>query len=240
MELEYLYFVANISIVVQLPSCFQLSMTPWTAVNQASLSFTISLSLSNSCSLSQRCHPTVLSFVVPFSSCPQSFPASGSFPVNQLFASVGQSIGASRLASVLPMNIWGWYPLGLTVFISLLFKGHSRVFSSATVQKHKFFSAQPLLCSNSHLHTILRWKFRLRAPLLYYGPCTFDSVGVDYSYNFPQLINFSNDEEIINYKTLNNYMDVTFWKNLAQLWNHFHQNIKTEWCIVCICQVFCR
>ena len=92
------------------------------------------------------------------------------------------------LSSVLPLNIWGWYPLELTVLIFLLFKGHSRVFSSATVHKHKFFGAPPLLWSNSHFHTILRWKFRLRAPLLYYGPCTFDSVGDDYSYCFPQLI----------------------------------------------------
>ena len=165
VELEYLYCVANINIVVQLPSCFQLSMTSWTAANRASLSFTISLSLSNSCPLSQRCHPTLI-LCCPLLLLPSIFPSIRVFPVNQLFSSVGQSIGASGLASVLPMNIWGWYPLGLTVLISLLFKGHSRVFSSATVQKHKFFSAQSLLWSNSHLNTILRWKFRLRAPLL--------------------------------------------------------------------------
>ena len=85
---------------------------------------------SNSCLLGQWCHPTILSSFVPFSFCPQSFLASGSFPVNQLFASGGQSIGASASVSVLPMNIQGWYPLGLTGLTSLLSKGLSRVFSS--------------------------------------------------------------------------------------------------------------
>ena len=82
---------------------------------------------SNSCPLSQWCHPTISSSVAPFSSCPQSFPASGSFPISQLFASAGQSIGASALASVLPMNIQDWSPLGLTGLISLQSKGLSRV-----------------------------------------------------------------------------------------------------------------
>ena len=89
---------------------------------------------SNSCPLSQGCHPTLSSSVVPFSFCLQSFPASGSFPVTQFFTSGGQSIGAS--ASVLPMNIQYWFPLGLTAFISLQSKGLSRVFSNSTVQKH--------------------------------------------------------------------------------------------------------
>ena len=79
----------------------------------------------------------------PFSFCLQSFPASGSFPVSQLFTSGGQGIGASPSASVLPMNIQGWFPLGLTGLISLLSKGLSRAFSSTTVQKHQFFGAQP-------------------------------------------------------------------------------------------------
>ena len=95
---------------------------------------------SNSCSSSQWCHPTILSSVVSFSSCLQSFPASGSFPVSQLFASGGQSIGAS--ASVLPVNIQGWFPLGLIGLISLQSKGPLRVFSNITVQKHQFFGAQ--------------------------------------------------------------------------------------------------
>ena len=89
----------------------------------------------------QPSHP----LLPPFSSCPQSFPESGSFPVSWLFTSGGQSIGASSSASVLPMNIQGWYPLGLTDLISLLSKRLSRVFFSTTVQKHHFFSTQPSL-----------------------------------------------------------------------------------------------
>ena len=110
---------------------------------------------SNSCLSSQWCHPTISSFVVPFSSCLQSFPASGSFPMSWLFASGGQSIGAS--ASVLPMNIQDWFPLGCTGWISLLSKRLSRVFSS-TFRKHQVFSAQPSLWSNSHVRTILQEK----------------------------------------------------------------------------------
>ena len=98
---------------------------------------------SNSCLLSQWCHPTISSSVAPFSFCPQSFAESGSFIVSQLFASGGQSIGAS--ASVLPMNIQGWFPLGLIGLISL----RSRVLSSTTAQKHQFFSAQPSLWSSN-------------------------------------------------------------------------------------------
>ena len=97
---------------------------------------------SNSCPLCQWCHPTTSSSVIPFSSCLQSFPASGSFQMSQLFASGGQSIGLSALASVLPMNIQDWFPLGWTDWISLRSKGLSRVFSNTTVQKHQFFSAQ--------------------------------------------------------------------------------------------------
>ena len=93
----------------------------------------------NPCPLSWWCHLTISSSVVPFFSCPQSFPASGSFQMSQLFISGGQSIGVSASASVLPMNIEGWFPLGLTGLISLQSKGLSRVFSNTTVQ---FFSAQ--------------------------------------------------------------------------------------------------
>ena len=106
---------------------------------------------SNSCPSSQWCHPIISSSVIPFSSCLQSFPASGSFPVNQFFESGGQSIGASASASVLLMNIQDWFPLGLTVLISLLSKGLSKVFSNTTVQKHQFFDAQ-LLCT-----TVFNW-----------------------------------------------------------------------------------
>jgi len=95
---------------------------------------------SNSCPLSQWCHPTISSSVIPFSSCLQSFPSSGSFPINQFFASGGQSIGASASASVLPMNIQDWFPLGLTGLISLQPKGLSRVFSNTTVQKYQFLA----------------------------------------------------------------------------------------------------
>ena len=97
---------------------------------------------SNLCPSSWWCHPTISSFVVPFSSCLQSFPASGSFQMSQFFTSGGQSIGVSALASVLRMNIQGWFPLGWTGWISLQSKGLSRVFSSTTVQKHQFFGTQ--------------------------------------------------------------------------------------------------
>ena len=102
---------------------------------------------------SWRCHPTISSSVIPFSSCPQSFPASGSFPMSQLFASGGQSIGVSASTSVLPMNTQDWSPLEWTGWISLQWEGLSRVFSNTTVQKHQFFSAQPFSQSNSHIHT---------------------------------------------------------------------------------------
>ena len=100
--------------------------------------------------------------------CLESFPASGSFPISQLFASGGQSIGASTSASVLPMNIQGWFPLGPTGLASLQFKGPSRVFFSTTVQKHQLFSAQPSLWSSSYIHlyitagkmiTLIIWTF---------------------------------------------------------------------------------
>ena len=97
----------------------------------------------NPCPSSRSCHPTISSSVVPFSSCPQSFPASGSFQMSQLFASGGQSIGVSAFStSVLPMNTQDWSPLGWTGWISLQSKGLSRVFSNTTVQKHQFFGAQ--------------------------------------------------------------------------------------------------
>ena len=108
---------------------------------------------SNSCSLSQWCHPTISSSVVPFSSCLQSFPASGSFQMSQFFASGGQSIGVSASASALPMYIQDWFPLRWTGWISLKSKGLSRVFSNTTVQKHQFLCAQLSLWSNSHIHT---------------------------------------------------------------------------------------
>ena len=113
---------------------------------------------SNSCASNWWYHPTISSSIIPVSSCLQSFPASGSFPMSQFFASGSQSIGVSTSASVLPMNIQDWFPLALTSWISLQSKGFSRVFSNTTVQKHQFFSAQLSLWSNSHIHTWLLEK----------------------------------------------------------------------------------
>ena len=104
------------------------------------------------------CYPTTSSSVVPFSSHLQSFPVSGSFQMSQFFTSSGQSNGVSASASVLPMNIQGWFPLGWTGWISFQSKGHSRVFSNTTVQKHQFFGTQLSLWSNSHIHTWLLEK----------------------------------------------------------------------------------
>ena len=107
----------------------------------------------NSCPLSHWSHPTISSSIVPFFSCLQSFPASGSFPVSQFFTSGGQSIGVSAPASVLPKNTQDWSFLGWIGWIFLHSKGLSRVLSNTTVQKHQFFSAQLFSQSNSHIHT---------------------------------------------------------------------------------------
>ena len=107
---------------------------------------------SNSRLLSRCCHPAISSSVIPFSSCPQSLPASESFPMSQLFTWGGQSIGVSALASVLPVNTQDWSPLGWTGWISLQSQGRSRVFSNTTIQKHQFFSVQLSSQSNSHIY----------------------------------------------------------------------------------------
>ena len=112
----------------------------------------------NSCPSSRWWHPAISSSIVPFSSCPQSLPASRSFPMSQLFAWGGQSIGVSASASVLPMNTQDWSSLGWTGWISLQSKGLSRVFSNTTVQKHQFFGAQLSSQSNSHIRTRLLEK----------------------------------------------------------------------------------
>ena len=112
---------------------------------------------SNSCPSSQWCHPTISSSVVPLSSCLQSFPASGSLPMSQFFASGGQSIGVSASALILSLNIHNWSPLGWTSWISLQSKGLSRVFSNTTVQKHQFFSTQPS-CSPAFTSKHDYWK----------------------------------------------------------------------------------
>ena len=112
----------------------------------------------NPCPLSQWCHPAISSSVIPFSSRLQSFPASGTFQMSQLFTSGGQSIGVSASTSVLPMNIQDLFPLGWTGWISLQSKGLSRVFSNTTLQKRQFFGAQVSLWSNCHIHTWLLEK----------------------------------------------------------------------------------
>ena len=109
---------------------------------------------SNSCPLSWRCHLTISSSAVPFPSCLQSFPASESFPVSQFFTSGGQSIGVSASASVLPMDIQDWFPLGWTCWISLQSKGLSRVLSNTTVQKHQFFNSN-FLSSVQFSHSVV-------------------------------------------------------------------------------------
>ena len=129
-------------------------VTPWSIACQVSLSFIISWSLLKLMSIESM----MPSSISPFSSCPQSFQASVSFPVSQLFTSGGQSIGALASASALPMNIQGWFPLGLSGLVSLLSKGLSRVFYSTTVQKHQFSGIQPSFWSNSRIHTWLLEK----------------------------------------------------------------------------------
>ena len=141
-------------VVVQLHSCFQLFVTPWTTTLQASLSFTISQNLLKLCPLSRWCHPIISSSVILFSSCLLSFPASGS---NELVIHIRwqKSIGSSVLASGLQMNIQGYFSLGLISLTSLQSQGLSRVFFNTTVQSHQFFRTLPSLWSNSHIYTCL-------------------------------------------------------------------------------------
>ena len=143
---------------VQLLSCVRHFATPRTAGRQPSLSIIKSRSSLKLMFRESVSHPTILSSVIPFSSCLQSYPASGSFPMSQFFASGGQSIGTSASASVLPMNIQDWFTLELTGWIFLHYRGLSRVFSNTTVKKHQFFGAQLSLWSNSHIHTWLLEK----------------------------------------------------------------------------------
>ena len=144
-------------VVIQLPSHVLLFLTPWTAAYQAPLSITISHSLLKSTSIDSVMLANHL-ICPPISSCPQSFPASGSFPISWFFASGGQIAGASASALVLPKNIQGWFPLGLTGLISLQARGLSRVFSSITIGKHQFFGAQPSSWSSSYNCTRLLEK----------------------------------------------------------------------------------
>ena len=136
------YTLTHVSSVQFSRSFMSDSVTPWTAARQSSLSITNSRSLPKPCPFCWWCHPTISSSVVPFSSCPQSSPASGSFPMSQLFASGGQNIGVSASTSVFPMNIQDWSPLGWIGWVSLQSKGLSRVFCNTTIQKHQFFGSQ--------------------------------------------------------------------------------------------------
>ena len=140
------------AVVMQSLTGVRLFAAPWTAARQAPLSFTISWSLLKLMSI-ESVMPSNHLILSTFSSCFQSFPASGSLQLSQFFISGGQSIGVSASVSVLPMNIQDWFPLGWTGWISLQSKGPSRVFSNTTVQKHQFFSTQTSLWSNSHIHT---------------------------------------------------------------------------------------
>ena len=129
---------------VQFSSVAQSCPALWDPTDSRTWGFPVhhQLPYSNSCPFSWWCHPTISSSVVPFSSCLQSLPASGSVPMNQFFTSGSQSIGVSASASVLPMNIQDWFPLAWTSWISLQSRGLSRVFSNTTVWKHQFFSTQ--------------------------------------------------------------------------------------------------
>ena len=142
---------------VQLLSHVQIFATLWTAAHQASLSSTNSWSLLKLMSTESVMPSNYLILCLPFS-CLQFFPASGSFPKSQFFASGGRSIGVSTSASFLSVNIQDWFPLGLTSLISLQSKGLSRVFCNTTVQKHQFFGTQLSLWSSSHIHTWLLEK----------------------------------------------------------------------------------
>ena len=138
---------------VELLSCVRIFATPWKTIRLPPCPSPTPGVYPVSCPLSWWCHPPISSLVVPFSSCPQSLPASRSFQMSQLFASGGQSIEVSALGSVFPMNTQDWSPLEWTGWICLLSKELSRVFSNTTVQKHQFFGTQLSSQSNSHSHT---------------------------------------------------------------------------------------
>ena len=170
-----LQVISNQFSSVQLLSHVQLFVTSWTEARQASCPSQTPRACSNSCPLSWWCHPVISSFVVPFSSCPQSFPASGSFPMSQLFASGGQSIGVSASASVLPMQIQDWFPLGLPSLIALQSKGCSSLLqhhsSKASIFQHSTcFIVQlsyPYMTTGKTI-ALTRWTFVNKVmPLLF-------------------------------------------------------------------------
>ena len=149
---------AFLFVVVQSLSHVRLFATRWTTARQASLSSTISWSLLKFMYIELVMLSNCLILSCPHLLLPSIFPVSGSFPLGHLFASGGQSFGASAIASVLPMSIQGWFPLGLTGLIFLLSKGVSRVFSSTAIRKHPFFGVETSLWPNSHIHTWLLEK----------------------------------------------------------------------------------
>ena len=138
---------------VQFSSVAQSCPTPCDPMNRSTPGLPVRHKLPDFTHTHAHRHPAISSSVSPFSSCPQSLPVSGSFPMSQLFTWSGRNIGVSASASVLSMNTQDWSSLGWTGWISLQFKGLSRVFSNTTVQKHQFFSAQLSSQSNSHIHT---------------------------------------------------------------------------------------
>ena len=159
LYLLQIFFLINYWISsVQSLSRVRLFATPWISAHQASLSITNSQSLPKPMSIKSVMPSSHLILCCPLLLLPQSFPALGSFPMSQLFAWGGQSIGVSASASVLPMNTQGLSPLGWTGWLSLPSKRLSRVFSNTTVQKHQFFNVQPSSQSNSHIHTRLLEK----------------------------------------------------------------------------------
>ena len=152
--MEWLYHFSSFQSL----SCVRLFATPWIAALPAPCLSPTPRVHSNSCPSSRWCHPAISSSVIPFSSCPQSLPASESLSMSQLFAWGGQSTGVSDSASVFPINTQDWSPLEWTSWISLQSKRLSRVFSNTTVQKHQVFGAWPSSQSNSHIHTWPREK----------------------------------------------------------------------------------
>ena len=159
----HMYTHVCMHTVVHSLSHVWLFATPWTSARQASLSFSISRSLLKLVSTESWCHPTILYSVVPYSSCPQFFPASGSFPMIWLFASNGQSIGASTSASVLTVSIQGWFPLGLTGLISLQSKGLWRVFQHHSLKASIVWCSAFFMVQLSHLYMttgkVIAWLF---------------------------------------------------------------------------------
>ena len=155
------HFESTHFLVVHSLSHVQRFATPWTAASQVSLSFTVSWSQLTFMSIESMMLSNHLILCYPLLLWPSIFPRIKVFSMSQLFTSGGQSIGVSASASVLPMNIQGLFPLGLTGLISLLSKGHLRVFTSTTVRKHQFFGTQPSLWSSSHIHTQLLEKSQL-------------------------------------------------------------------------------